>query len=228
MIEDLSTNVDQYLGFVLKKRREDALAFLRGLADSREFALIELFQILAKAQQEVGSLWAKRTITVADEHYATDVTQEAIDMLASKLKSFHRESVGSALLANFVEGEYHTLGLKMFSELLKADGWNIELFTTSLHVANLFNYLERAGKMFDLICCSVTMEFNLEELRSILKILGTNIHTKDTIVLVGSHLFQDKRFRDKMIDDETHRPLANFLARGFDDGIEFVRSIKKR
>ncbi len=226
MIEDLSANVDQYLGFVLKKQREEALALLRSLADSKEFALIQLFQILARAQQEVGSLWAKRTITVADEHYTTDVTQEAIEMLASKLKSFHRESTGSALLANFVDGEYHTVGLKMFSELLKADGWNIELFTTSLHVANLFNFLERAGKRFDLVCCSVTMEFNLEELRSILKILRTNIHTKDTIVLVGSQLFQDKHFRDRMIDEETHESLANFLARGFDDGMEFVRSIK--
>ena len=226
-MNDLSANVDQYLGFVLKKQREDALAFLRGLADSKEFALIQLFKILANAQQEVGSLWAKRTITVADEHFATDVTQEAIDMLASKLKSFNRETTGSALLANFVEGEYHTVGLRMFSELLKSDGWNIELFTTSLHVANLFNYLERAGKRFDLICCSVTMVFNLEELRSVLKILRTNIHTKSTIVLVGSQLFQDKRFRDRMIDEETRMPLANFLARSFDDGIEFVRSIKK-
>ena len=131
-------------------------------------------------------------------------------------------------MANFVEGEYHTVGLKMFSELLKADGWDIELFTTSLHVANLFKYLESTGKRFDLICCSVTMEFNLEELRSILKILRTNNHTKYTKVLVGSHLFLEKRFRDKMIDEETNKPLADFLAKDFEDGIEFVRSVNKQ
>jgi len=130
-------------------------------------------------------------------------------------------------LANFVEGEYHTVGLKMFSELLRADGWDVRLFTTSLHVANFFKYLESAGKRFDLICCSVTMEFNLEELRSILKILRTNIHTKNMIVLAGSQLFVNKRFRDKMIDEETNKPLADFLSKSFEDGIEFVRSIKK-
>lgn len=226
MTGDLPAQVDKYLGFVLKKQREDALALLRSLADSKKFALIQLFKILANAQQQVGSLWAKGAITVADEHYATEVTQEAIDMLANKLRTFHRESTGSALLANFVEGEYHTVGLKMFSELLKADGWNIELFTSSLHVANLFKYLESAGRRFDLICCSVTMEFNLEELRSVLKILRTNIHTKDTTVLVGSQLFLNKRFRDKMIDEETNEPLADFLAKSFDEGIEFVRGIK--
>jgi MerR family transcriptional regulator, light-induced transcriptional regulator len=225
--EDLPAQVDNYLGFVLKKQGEDALALLRNLADSKRFALIQLFQVLANAQQEVGSLWSRGAITVADEHYATQVTQEAIDVLANKLRGFHRESRGSALLANFVEGEYHTVGLKMFSELLKADGWNIELFTTSLHVGNIFKHLESSGKRYDLICCSVTMEFNLEELCSILKILRTNIHTRDTTVLVGSHLFQEKRFRDKMIDEETNQPLADFLAKSLEDGIEFVRSIEK-
>ena len=227
MTEDLRAQVDKYLGFVLKKQREDALALLRSLADSKKFALIQLFKILANAQQEVGSLWAKGAISVADEHYTTEVTQEAIDMLANKLRCFHRVSTGSALLTNFVEGEYHTVGLKMFSELLKADGWDIELFTTSLHVANLFKHLESARKRFDLICCSVTMEFNLKELQSILKILRTNIHTKYTKVLVGSHLFLEKRFRDKMIDEETNKPLADFLAKSFEEGIGYVRTIKK-
>ena len=72
------------------------------------------------------------------------------------------------------------------------------------------------------------MEFNLKELQSILKILRTNIHTKYTKVLVGSHLFLEKRFRDKMIDEETKKPLADFLAKGFEDGIEFVRSVNKQ
>ena len=228
MTEDIPAKVTEYLGHVLKKQREEALALLRSMADSKAFTLIQLFQILAKSQQEVGSLWAMGAITVADEHYATDVAQEAIDMLANKFRRFHRETIGTALLANFVEGEYHTVGLKMFSELLKADGWDVELFTTSLHVANLFNYLDRAGKKFDLICCSVTMEFNLDELCSILKILRTNIHTKDTTVLVGSQLFHAKSFREKMIDEETDKQLADFLAMGFEDGMEFVRTIGKK
>ncbi len=228
MTEYLSTHLDQYLGFMLKKQREDALAFLGDLAESKKFTLIQLFQILAKAQQEIGSLWAKGAITVADEHYATEVTQEAVDTLASKLRGFHREKTGSALLANFVEGEYHTVGLKMFAELLKDDGWEVELFSAPLHVVSLFKYLESAGKRFDLICCSVTMEFNLEDLKSILKILRTNIHTKDTMVLVGSQLFLDKRFIDLMIDEKTNTPLADFLAKNFDDGMEFVRKVGKR
>ena len=66
MTEDLPAQVDKYLGFVLKKQREDAIAYLRSVADSKKFALIQLFEILANAQQEIGSLWAKGAITVAD------------------------------------------------------------------------------------------------------------------------------------------------------------------
>jgi methanogenic corrinoid protein MtbC1 len=226
MSEEIGPYIEQYLGFALKRRREEAISFLSGLADSKKFSLLQMFHILAAAQQQVGSLWAKGTITVADEHYATEVTLEAIDLLPSKLKVFRRQKIGSALLANFVDGEFHTVGLKMFSQLLKAEGWDVELFTLPLHLATFFKFLETTGRRFDLICCSVTMDFNIDDLKSMLKVLRTNIHTKNMKILVGSQLFQQQRFAVQMIDDETKEPLADFLAKDFDLGIEFVRKIK--
>ncbi|MCL4518372.1 MAG: cobalamin B12-binding domain-containing protein, partial [Thaumarchaeota archaeon] len=175
-----------------------------------------------------GELWSNGTITVADEHYATEVVLEAIDVLSSKLKVFRKQKIGSALVANFVEGEYHTIGLEMFAELLKSQGWDVELFSVPLNIASLFKHLENSRKRFELICCSVTMEFNIEDLKSILKILRTNIHTRDSIVVVGSQLFLHKGVTDQIIDEETKKPLADFLAKNFHDGIQFVQSITRQ
>lgn len=226
MSEEIGPYVEQYLGYALKRRKEDALSLLSRMADSKKFTLLQMFHILAAAQQQIGSLWAKGTITVADEHFATEVVQEAIDLLSTKMKVFHRQKMGSALFANFVEGEYHTVGLKMFSELLKSDGWDVELFKSPMHVASFFKYLETARRKFDLICCSITMEFNIDDLKSILKILRTNIYTKNTKILIGSQLFLQQRFVDQMIDAETKVPLADFLAMNFDSGMEFVKGIE--
>lgn len=226
MSEEISPYVEKYLGFALKRKKQDALLYLGGLADSGKFNLLGMFHILAEAQHKIGSLWSKGTITVADEHYTTEVTQEAIDLLSSKLKTVHRKKIGSALIANFVEGEYHTVGLKMFSELLKSYGWEVQFFQSSLHVASLFKYLETAGKRFDLICCSITMEFNIDDLKSILKILKTNIHTRNMRILIGSPLFTRKSFAEKVIDDETKKPLADYLAKDFDSGVEYALIIR--
>ncbi len=216
---------------VLKKEKDSALSFLRELVDSKQISLLQAFNILGASQQEVGSLWERGTITVADEHFTTEVTLEAIDLVSkrSTAKEFRREEKrkGTALLANLVEGEYHTVGLRMFAELLKADGWDVELFPQPAHVSNVFRHIEKAGGKIKLVCCTVTMEFNLRELKSILKILRTNIHTKDSTVIVGSQLFRLKRFRDQMVDTETAKPLADFLAKNLSEGIEFVRSSRE-
>lgn len=225
MTEEFPSYVDEYLRLVLRKQKDAALSFLRELADSKKLPLILLFDILAASQHTVGTLWSNGTITVADEHYATEVVLEAIDMLSSKFKVFRKQSTGSALVANFVEGEYHTVGLEMFARLLKSQGWDVELLSVPLNISALFKQLENSRKRFDLICCSVTMEFNIEDLVSVLKILRTNINTRDSIILVGSQLFLDERVTDQIIDRETQEPLADFLAKTFDDGMQFIQGI---
>lgn len=218
---------NEYLRLVLKKERGGALAYLNNLADSYSFSLLQIFHVIASAQAEVGSLWENGAASIADEHFATEVALDAIELFSNKFKKYHREKIGTALVADFVEGEYHIIGLKMFGELLKSIGWEVELHASPLNITSILKHIEKSRKKFDLICCSVTMDFNLKEFKNILKILRTNIYTKDSIILVGSRLFTSKRVRDLMIDEETSKPLADFLAKNFDEGIEFLRAAKR-
>jgi len=227
MGEALSDHANEYLRLVLRRERGGALAYLTNLVDSKNLSLLQTFHILASAQAEVGSLWEKGAASIADEHFATEVASEAIELFSNKFRKYYREKIGTALIADFVEGEYHVIGLKMFAELLRFNGWDIELHDSPLSITSILKHIEKSGKKFDLICCSVTMEFNLKELKTILKILRTNINTKNSLILVGSRLFTSKRVRDLMTDEETSKPLADFLAKNFDEGIEFVRTAKR-
>jgi methanogenic corrinoid protein MtbC1 len=225
--EKLYDFANEYLRLVLKKERGAALAYLTSLVESNNLSLLQVFHILGFAQVEVGSLWEKGAASVADEHFATEVAIDATELFSAKFRKYYREKNGTALLADFVEGEYHVVGLKMFGELLRSIGWDISLYDSPLNIGSFLNHIEKSGKKFDLICCSVTMEFNLKELKNILKIIRTNINSKDSLILVGSRLFTSKRARDFMIDEETTRPLADFLAKNFDEGLEFIRGLKK-
>jgi len=227
MSEDLSDYASEYLRLILRKERGGALAYLTSLVDSKNLSLLQTFHILASAQAEVGSLWEKGAASIADEHFATEVALDAIELFSNKFRKYYRAKVGTALVADFVEGEYHIIGLKMFAELLRSSGWDVELYESPLNISNILKHIEKSRKKFDLICCSVTMEFNLKELKNILKILGTNINTKNSLILVGSRLFTSKRVRDFMMDEETTKPLADFLAKNFDEGIEFVQTSRE-
>ncbi len=126
MDEALSDYANEYLRLVLRKERGGALAYLSGLVESKNLSLLQTFHVLASAQSEVGSLWEKGAASIADEHFATEVAIDAIELFSNKFRKYHREKVGTALLADFVEGEYHVIGLKMFAELLRSSGWDVE------------------------------------------------------------------------------------------------------
>lgn len=86
----------------------------------------ELYQhVMAPAMHEVGELWAAGAITVADEHLATALTHQVLTTLRSQTWVEGRTNQvfrGRALLAT-VEGEHHSLGLRMAADLLEDAGY---------------------------------------------------------------------------------------------------------
>jgi methanogenic corrinoid protein MtbC1 len=215
--------VSRYLKFELNRDRGAALSLMSELASSKIYTLLDLFNLLTASQQKVGELWANGTITVADEHFASETTLDSIDLVSEKMRRFNRSTRRSALVANMIEGEYHTIGLKMFSELLRSEGWSVEFYSSSLSVAQVIKYLEKTGKKFDLICISLTMQFNLAELLSVLKILHTNILTNSSKIIIGSQLFKINRNRNLLVDTETGTMLADYLALDFAGALDFIK-----
>ena len=215
----------EYLKEALNRQRGSALALVSGLAESKKYSMVEIFDVLSFAQQRVGSMWANGTATTADEHFVTETTLDAIGIVSQKLKKYFRERRETALLTNFIEGEFHNIGLKMFAELLRFEGWDVELYGSTLSVAQVFKHIEKSRKTFDLICISLTMGFNLGELRNVLKILRTNVLTNSSKIVVGSQLFKNKKNRDALVDEETRLPLADMLASSFEQGLKFIQSI---
>jgi methanogenic corrinoid protein MtbC1 len=186
---------------------------------------MDLFDILTVAQQQV-SCDPHGVITLADEHYRTDVTLKAIDALSKKFPASGMKDNGSALVANLVEREHHVVGLRMFAEILKGEGWKVEYLASPMNAASLYKRMEESSEKFDLACCTVTMKSNLEELTGALQKLRANPITAESTIVVGSPLFSDKGLVDKMTDRKTGKPLADFMAKNFGDGLEFIRSHK--
>jgi MerR family transcriptional regulator, light-induced transcriptional regulator len=84
----------------------------------------ELYQrVIAPAMYEIGELWQRGALTVADEHLATALTNRVLAALRPPPDEVATPDRGRALLAA-VEGEQHALGLRMAADLLEDAGFD--------------------------------------------------------------------------------------------------------
>lgn len=109
------------------------LLLLRPPAEARAAALRLLHQgvspraidldVLAPALREVGHRWQQGQATVAQEHLATAVVGSVMAVIASRLQE--RPPLGRRIVLACTSDEMHELGLRMVSDFLEADGWEV-------------------------------------------------------------------------------------------------------
>lgn len=88
----------------------------------------QLYQwVIAPAMYQVGELWSKGAITVADEHLATALTNRVLAALRPQLEVEPEPAAPAAergrVMLAAVEGERHALGLRMAADVLEDAGF---------------------------------------------------------------------------------------------------------
>lgn len=95
----------------------------------RGMSLAALYQrVITPAMHELGRLWEEGAITIADEHLATAVTNRVLSAIRplQPLEQPPRSASGKPLaLLALVQGEQHTLGLRMAADLLEDGGYRV-------------------------------------------------------------------------------------------------------
>jgi MerR family transcriptional regulator, light-induced transcriptional regulator len=213
-----------YLRAVLNKDKGSAEEVMLKMIEEG-LSLGEVYQILGRAEVEVGSLWERGSITVSDEHYATDVTIGCVSMAADRLRTFRRESAGFAYLSP-VDGEFHVVGLQMLSELLRNKGWDTQLRLSGTLQPALKALA--AGRMVDLFCLSATMSSNIPRVAEAAQMIRETRAFKDAKILVGGAAFEDTEARESVGAGPEQTGLVDFLAPNFSQALEFASSISNR
>jgi methanogenic corrinoid protein MtbC1 len=99
----------------------------RAVADGAVAALFPIADVYAEVLQpalaQIGHLWAVEEITVAQEHFATAVTQRLIAQLAPAVRTPPTE--GRLAVVSTTPRELHVLGALMVADLLERDGWEV-------------------------------------------------------------------------------------------------------
>lgn len=143
-------------------------------------------RVVVPAMHEIGALWEKGAITVADEHAATELTHQVLAALRSPTRFDFAGGTtvdagrGLVLLAT-VEGERHALGLRMAADLFEEAGYRVVYLGADVPTDALLQSVSSFSP--DLLALSVTMP----ELASVLEeaSLGVLGRHPDLNLLVG-------------------------------------------
>lgn len=173
---------EDYLALVLAGDRDTAIDHLlsRLYRGARFSDLVT--SIITPAQHEVGRRWETNTLTVADEHAATSITEAAIAVVASEARrrlTAPRSDRAPRVVAACVEDEWHTLPVRMVAEALILDGLDVTFLGPSVPAAHLTSYLETARPDACVLGCAVMS--HLPALRRCVD----GAHTAGVPVLVG-------------------------------------------
>jgi methanogenic corrinoid protein MtbC1 len=169
---------DFYLKSLLLLNRDAAISLvLRRLEIG--LTIQDLFKhVIYPVQREVGRLWQENRITVLQEHYCTAATDLLIARLKHKTRGVPRHVTALAVCP---DGEEHSLGIKMFSDLLESDGWRAAYIGPKCPTTDVLQHL--VAYSVDFVAISVATPLNLGKAKDLIKRIKSLQHPP--LILIG-------------------------------------------
>jgi methanogenic corrinoid protein MtbC1 len=131
-----------YLDHALAGRDSDAAQILIEALVSESVGLVDLFErVLTPSAQRVGELWHERQISVADEHFVTQLNQRLI-AIAGTLRPAPQSNSERVVLA-CPPDEQHDTGLRMVAQLLVAHGYEASMLGAATPIPALLDFVRR-------------------------------------------------------------------------------------
>ncbi len=140
--------------------------------------------VLAPSQAKLGELWLQGTINIAQEHVATSITMQILDLQRAKVQS--QTPLGRKALVMPVEGDQHFVGARMIADALMIDGWDVEFFWNSTPAKDLVEYVQQSR--IHLIALSATMPEYLPNVKTATEALKSLNSHRPKIILGGPAL----------------------------------------
>lgn len=181
----------RYVKALITGDKELALGILQTLMDGMRVEDIYM-DIFARSMEEVGQLWVSNSITVAEEHVASMITSEIMDIKLHHFRQACRliKRENNRIVFSTVGNEQHTLPLQMVADLFEINCWRTYNLVNPLPVQDLIKFIDKYHIGY--VGFSVTMTENLTELQSIINVL--KILRPKLVVLVGGQAIKEGQF----------------------------------
>ncbi|GAA1931683.1 hypothetical protein GCM10009815_27500 [Nocardioides marmoribigeumensis] len=185
-LSGLTAPVQTYLGHAVAGHQQRAIEHVLTLVADGSSVADVLLEVLAPAQLELGRLWERGVVSVAQEHVATAVTQ--VTMSALQPLFLEQPRLDRTLVAATPPGDRHEIGLRVVTDLLQLRGWDTQYVGASCPVADLVEAVVTAGAT--LLLLGASMPAHLPGLRAAVEHVRADPRCQGVAVLVGGEPFR--------------------------------------
>jgi methanogenic corrinoid protein MtbC1 len=175
-----------YLAAIISGQKEAALKIIDEVIKSAHDFVDIYVEIFAQAQSQIGDLWELNQITVAQEHAATAITEDAIDVLYRRQISSWRRRGSMVVAVN--SGEIHQLGANLVTKVMEANGWDVQFLSTDVSSARVVAAVERSSAT--VLCISTTLVANLPEAVKLVRAVREKVKTNSPKIILGGAAYQ--------------------------------------
>lgn len=176
---------EKYLNYLLTMKRKKAVNLIRKMAESGTSVEDIYLKIFQPVQYEIGRLWQLNKISVAEEHYATSITQLAMSQLYPYI--FTADEKEFSCITACIGDELHELGIRMVADLLEINGWDTIHLGSNTPLEEIVN--TAAEKRVDLLAISATMPIYVKDIVDLIKMIKEEEKLKGAKTIVGGGLF---------------------------------------
>ena len=152
--------------FLQAQRAGDRRGAMELVTDARASGTISAhdirMRVIRAAQKEIGRLWQRNEISIAQEHMATAISQLALAEL------FRHEPPptpnGRQVIVACVDGELHDFPARLVADELDVAGFDVRFLGASVPLDALLSFIAREDP--DLLVISATMAFHADNVRT--------------------------------------------------------------
>ncbi len=138
--------VGRFIALLRAGDKAAAAAFVQEVFEETSSRVALFADLIHPAQYEIGDLWYRGEISIADEHRATAIV-EAITSALPPTPAPGRSPRGPCVLAA-VGGEQHVVGLRLLAAALEDDGWTVTMLGGRTPTSGLMEVVRKERPKF--------------------------------------------------------------------------------
>jgi methanogenic corrinoid protein MtbC1 len=209
-----------YLRHLLERHQSRAVDVLLDAVRSGRTVAQVYETVITPALGEIGRMWHLGEATVADEHYVTMATQNALSVIRSRLPQAPHN--GKRAIAASVGGDLHDIGIRMVADLLESEGWQVDCLGANMPTGDLVEHTvdEMGRQQFHLIALSASTGLAVRAVAGAIDSLRAASPEGRTPVMVGGGVFA-------MVPDLWKVVGADGCARSASDAVRVARELAK-
>jgi MerR family transcriptional regulator, light-induced transcriptional regulator len=183
-----------YLKALLAGDRGAAAEVVESLLSSSIDLPAIYLNVLSPVMVQVGELWGRGAINVAQEKLATQITLGQMAKL--RLLQVPARPSAHRVLVSCVEGEEHYIGARMAADLFMMEGWTVDFLGPNVPVTSLIEMIE--SRQPQLVALSATMQSHVKKAKNLMRRL-TTLRVQPKILLGGQALRDGKLVAPKRL-----------------------------